>query len=306
MANYTAAILLSTYNGELYLNEQMDSLIHQKDVDVDIYVRDDGSTDKTIDIIKDYCANNPVIFLDDKESYGPAVSFFELLKAIPDKYDFYVFADQDDIWYENKVKAAVDKLNTNIPMLYCSNQMLYCDGKQVGMRYADNPGTDVIKVIFGNDIAGCTMVLNKQLRDILVDSSNLPSEEILKMRMHDTWVMLIAGVSGKIIYDNSSYINYRIHSHNTVGLKKRSLFEKIRIFLDEKKTHDAWRSRTAQELLKTSVAKEYNDVALLEKIAYYKKRGLLSKISLLRDKEIKRRSKIGIISYFVNTIFGWL
>lgn len=306
MAICNVAILLSTYNGEKFLKEQMDSLIDQREVNVDIYIRDDGSKDNTMKIIEKYCENTNVHYLNDDKNYGPAVSFFELLKAVPETYDFYAFADQDDIWLPNKIKVAIDSIKDDLPMLYCSNQMLYSNGKQTGMRYDRNPGLDVIKVIFGNDIAGCTMVFNRKLRDILLEPDNYPTNEILKLRMHDTWVMLVAGMAGKIVYDNNSYINYRIHSNNTVGLKKQSFMKKIFVFFSEIKTHTDWRSSTAKALLNIKVTENYDDIALIRKIAYYKKRGILSKTKLLFNKEIRSRSNLATFSYFINVILGWI
>ena len=100
------AILMSTYNGASYLKEQIDSL-EKQDVPVDIFIRDDGSTDKTIDILKKY-QSKPNVHIEYGINLGYKKSFMTLLMKVND-YDYYAFCDQDDIWLPNKISCAVKK-----------------------------------------------------------------------------------------------------------------------------------------------------------------------------------------------------
>lgn len=119
---YKVAVLLSTYNGSKYIKEQIDSILSQEGVNIDIYIRDDGSTDETVNIIYEYKSNN--IFLTEGKNIGVGNSFMELLYSVPEIYDYYAFADQDDIWSEKKIRIAIEVLQKNKKHLYASNQEL--------------------------------------------------------------------------------------------------------------------------------------------------------------------------------------
>ena len=92
-------VLMSTYNGEKYVDTQIKSVLNQKNVNVKIYIRDDGSSDKTVDIIKKY--NDERITFFEGQNKGATDSFFELIKKAPLDFDYYAFCDQDDYWEDN-------------------------------------------------------------------------------------------------------------------------------------------------------------------------------------------------------------
>ena len=108
------AVLMSTYNGELFIKEQIDSILAQKDVDITLYIRDDGSNDNTVKLIKEYIKKYDCIrFMNDNNNLRPGASFMKLLLSVlkkEKKYDFYAFADQDDIWLENKVETLLNEI----------------------------------------------------------------------------------------------------------------------------------------------------------------------------------------------------
>ena len=106
MKNKEVVILISTYNGEKYLAEQLDSLLNQTYQNIKIFIRDDGSKDKTIDIIKEYQKKSEKIFLTEGKNIGFINSFFELLK-LSNNADYYAYCDQDDVWMEDKIERAV-------------------------------------------------------------------------------------------------------------------------------------------------------------------------------------------------------
>ena len=114
------AIFLSTYNGSRYLKKQLDSIANQTYIDlIHLYIRDDGSSDSTLDIISKYsCKMNITVILGD--NVGPAKSFWELFTNKDIMADYYAFCDQDDIWDKDKVEKGVKALNDSIglPMLW--------------------------------------------------------------------------------------------------------------------------------------------------------------------------------------------
>ena len=112
-------VLMSTYNGEKYLKEQIDSILAQKNVEVTIRVRDDGSTDGTIRILEEYQKCGKLNWYS-STNMGPAKSFLDLVYNAPLKYDYYAFCDQDDYWKEDKLYKAIERLEhfDDKPALY--------------------------------------------------------------------------------------------------------------------------------------------------------------------------------------------
>ena len=122
----TVAVLMSTYNGEKYIKEQLDSIFNQKEVYVTLYVRDDGSTDNTLEIIKAY--HNDIILLPFDENKGPGLSFMTLLyhvMSLSTQYDYYAFADQDDIWMDVKLNKAIQQIQNNGKCVLCMMRGLH-------------------------------------------------------------------------------------------------------------------------------------------------------------------------------------
>ena len=103
-------VLMSTYNGEKYLREQLDSILKSTGVEVNVLVRDDGSTDSTVDILKEYTSSGKLSYYVDK-NVGPAQSFRNLVEACDKNYFAYAYADQDDIWGEEKLFVAVSEIS---------------------------------------------------------------------------------------------------------------------------------------------------------------------------------------------------
>jgi len=214
--NYRVAVLLSTYNGEKYLDENLHSLNQQEWRDITLYIRDDGSSDKTIQIINKYQGifDDNILLLPSDGHLGAAQSFFCLLDGAGDGFEFYAFSDQDDVWLPAKISYAVNKLKSvteNIPALYCS-RLEYVDEKLNHLRLSRIPR----KIGFGNAIVeniaiGCTMVVNESARKLIL--SHLPSKHL----MHDWWCYLIVSCFGQVVFDNYSGIKYRLHASNRIG-----------------------------------------------------------------------------------------
>ncbi len=101
-------VLMSTYNGEKYVDLQVKSVLNQKQVSVKLYIRDDGSKDKTVDIIKSFKDDRITIF--EGRNKGARDSFFESIESAPLDFDYYAFCDQDDYWEDDKLFCAVYKL----------------------------------------------------------------------------------------------------------------------------------------------------------------------------------------------------
>lgn len=288
----TVAVLMSTYNGEKFLREQLDSIFNQDNVAVKLFVRDDGSTDGTVGIVREYAQRFPVEIILDRENVRPGESFMRLVYRYADEpdIDYYAFADQDDVWLPKKMCTAIEKLNMigkDMPALYSSNQYIYTNGENKGVRHKEPQRVDLISHMTKNTIAGCTFVFNKALAQ-LVAGVDRPDPRILRYRLHDAWLMLVAIACGKAVYDEESHMLYRIHEENTVGVKEIPLSERVhrlkRYFV---KRDDAnLRLITAQELLRLFPQMDDNKKQVLKIYADYQS-SWKNKKALAFNREIK-------------------
>lgn len=206
------AVLLSYYNGYKYIDEQLESIIKQNYNNIDVYIRDDGSTCRlSLEKLKEIKKNNPNIKIKHGENVGVVNSFILLLKTVSE-YDFYAFCDQDDYWLPDKLYSAVSCFDSLSPFLYCSSYTLV-DDKLLPMNKENNTVVPTFEnALFKNFCTGCTCVINDSLRDVIIKNEikhNIP--------MHDWYFLLVAYYVGQVYYDNNSYIKYRQHDSNVVG-----------------------------------------------------------------------------------------
>lgn len=216
-------VLLSSYNGEKYIKEQLDSLLLQEKVKLDILVRDDGSSDRTLEILNDYQGKNQNIRVVKGENLGVVESFFSLISDSAD-CDYYAFCDQDDVWDTDKLYQAVVKLDENPigPAMYYSGLRIVDENLNLLDTKCDLHVLSIDEVMLSNNATGCTMVINKSLMRLLKEHK--PSRVV----MHDHWIYaLCVVVGGNVVYDITPHISYRQHEHNVIG-HKMSLKKRIR------------------------------------------------------------------------------
>lgn len=229
----TVAILMSTYNGEQYLKEQINSIIDQSYSDWHLYIRDDGSTDRTAEIIDRYTKQDSrITFCNQKhiESLGVTKSFMQLL-SITDA-NLYMFSDQDDVWKKDKVLLSVKAMskNTNADQPACVfTELQVVDKNLAPLKLMNNNDVwfDFPHFLFGNCVTGCTMMINQQLKAKL----KLNLTKIDNIYLHDWWIALIASVVGKLIYIKEPTIYYRQHDNNVEGSKSNNIFVLIQRML---------------------------------------------------------------------------
>lgn len=289
------AVILSTYNGERFLKEQLDSVFAQRDAEVVLFVRDDGSSDSTIEILRSY---GDGIQLFPEENQGVGNSFMNCLYKAGEKYDYYAFCDQDDIWSEDKLIQAVNKLSEqeDKPALYCSNQQLVdASGNMLEIRHSKPVDTSYLQILNNNQLTGCTMVWNKALQNLLCDEARRPSPDLLKKRIHDVWVGMVASVTGIVVYDENSFIRYRQHDRNVVGSEGSSAVTEWKNKLKDSSLRNG-RSTLAKEILEKfgdRIAEE--DRAELGKYAYYRSEKKCRKALLKEDiSEYSGESKLSL------------
>ena len=244
-------VLMSTYNGERFLNDQLNSLIQQELKPSKIFIRDDGSSDSTLDILKYYADNYDFIEYYQGENIGPAKSFFELINKTEDA-DYYALCDQDDVWYLDKLKVAVNMLKKetkkSIPLLYCS-KVTFTDGDlnpveaDISKLYGF---TDFAHALLYQTAPGCTMVFNHEARKQIV-KYDINKEYCI---IHDSIIHKVCTCFGKMILDENPHIYYRQHGGNAIGLPTNKYDQfRLRVKSFFKGNNKNYRSNTAKSLL---------------------------------------------------------
>ncbi len=244
-------VLLSTYNGEKYIREQLDSILNQELLPDQILIRDDGSADSTISILEEYSLKYSFIHYYCGKNKGPAKSFWQLIEDTEDA-DYYALCDQDDVWFRDKLSAAVsalEKENKDQPLLYCSRYTL-TDEKLVPVN------SDISKLYGFSDFPhsliyhsapGCTFVFNHEARKRILEY-DLETEYHL---IHDAIIHKVVCLFGKMVLDPESHMYYRQHGNNEIGMDA-NVFKvfagRIRRFISGEIRN--YRSNTARSLLK--------------------------------------------------------
>ena len=224
-------ILLSTYNGALFIEELLESLCRQTYKNFTVLTRDDGSIDDTVSRI-DAFGNRLSISRIDRvpdRNIGALRSFERLLNQ--SSAEIVMPCDQDDIWNDNKIERSLywylhkkKQVENDTPVLCFSDLSLIDDkGNPLGNSFQKMLGTNINSIYdpyyltFRNPAPGCSMVINRQLF-----SSTLPFDK--NAIMHDWWIIIDASLRGSICYINEQLVRYRIHSSNALGIKEdRSL-----------------------------------------------------------------------------------
>ena len=300
------AVLMSTYNGEKFLREQIDSVLAQQGVDVCLYIRDDGSSDDTTAIIREYTEKNINISFLQGNNIGVGSSFMALVRAAGTTADFFAFADQDDIWLPEKLERAVSVLSEKDgPWCYCSNQTLV-DAESNVLRQRHEAAIDAgyMQILCNNMVTGCTMVWNKDLQELLVRNTEVPSPELLRKRIHDVWVAMVAAVTGNIYYDPESFILYRQHENNVVGVREGSVIKEWNKKLKKPELRNG-RSDLAKEILKSfKTSIENRDI--LERLKLYAnyRDSAKEKLKLMADKSICMFSGESKILFILKVLLG--
>ncbi len=292
-------ILISTYNGGKYLNQQLDSLFSQTNNNFEIIARDDGSNDETLEILHSY----NITIIDSKKNLGAKGSFGALLEyAVQNtESEYFMFCDQDDVWEGDKIERALVKMHeieTSCPDkpilvhtdLKVADENLKVLDNSMWNYECINPKLNTLnRLLIQNTITGCTVMINKKLAQI---SLQIPDEAV----MHDWWIGLVASEFGKIGFIDESTIQYRQHASNSIGAKgfsyvnilkkgfsiflNRSLYIKhLDINIKQVKAFLA----IYKERLDNDTIEMLEDFITIEEKSFWQKRKILIKHKLLKQ-----------------------
>lgn len=290
-------VLMSTYNGEKYIREQIDSILAQKGVSVDLLVRDDGSSDKTQAILEEYQSRGLLSWYSG-DNIKPARSFMDLVMKAS-KADYYAFSDQDDYWLPGKMGRAINKISRESkgkPALYCSSTTLVDkDLNPLDMERKKKKELSFKQSLIECGGAGCTMCFNEALAAYL----RKPHKD--NLLMHDNWVYKVCkAIDGFIIVDDDSYILYRQHENNTIGSLNRHWLHR---HLDAIKKEKCYRSQGLEALLSAYLYDmQEQNISIIEKLVNYK-RGF-NRWSIAFDKGYQTGNKKNDMLFKIAILFG--
>jgi rhamnosyltransferase len=228
-------VLLSTYNGAAYLRGQLDSILAQQHVDVQLLVRDDGSTDGTCAILQEYADRGDLTYFAES-NVGVVKSFLALCLRAP-VADYYAFADQDDVWLPEKLWHAVTALKPFAAQpAACATELQMVDEAlhplpdapsafPFDAQGANSSRERQLKTLCAwNDTAGygCTQVWDRALHELLLYGSGRGLEEAEaanggRLGSHDFLIAFLAALNGKFLYIKQADMLYRQHGNNASG-----------------------------------------------------------------------------------------
>ena len=299
------AILLSTYNGERYLKTQMESLMNQTMVQyMHLYVRDDGSSDKTIQIIKEYFDKIPVTIFQG-ENLGPAQSFWILFMNQSIQADYYAFCDQDDIWDCDKLEKGIKAIQEHEdPQLWCSNcRVIDAEGNLISELYhKEDPLFSLSAQFVCGSIQGCAMIWNDQFRQFILQKN------IKNFPMHDFVLITHAINMDCLVYDKTPSFSYRIHGKNYFAKEDKKSISSIkaslhRWFSDEQRNTI---SDYAIEFIRNNLLMvSQKEKEFIELIAC-SRTNILKRIKLSKSEMITARDERAVRAFKIKALLGIL
>lgn len=212
------SILLATYQGERFLQSQLDSIVVQTHQNWSLHVSDDGSTDRTLDILLNFKRSSErELEVLQGPRQGFLRNFMHLLASVPDSSEYFAFCDQDDRWVRDKLERAVRWLESRSgdkPLLYCSRtQSIDEEDQQLGLSPLFMHPPAFSNAMVQSIAGGNTMVFNRKVLELVRKCGTtcvLPS--------HDWWLYIVTtGAGGEVRYDPIPSVEYRQHDHNQVG-----------------------------------------------------------------------------------------
>lgn len=206
-------VLMSTYQGERFVNEQLQSILSQLPPRGQIIVRDDGSLDRTADVVATLDDDRITLIRGKNLGFGP--SFLTLLTLVPPDADMVMFSDQDDVWLQGKIGRAWQHLGKlgDRAGLYGSAQMLV--DTQLRPLHPTPPwlrGPSLANALTENIITGCTAAINRPAIELL-QRAGVPAG----VHFHDWWLYLVVSAFGTVVYDDQPTLLYRQHGGNVIG-----------------------------------------------------------------------------------------
>jgi glycosyltransferase involved in cell wall biosynthesis len=300
------AILMCTYNGAVYLQEQLESFSSQSHTDWTLYVSDDGSTDETLSILADYQrrwgAERLVVFEGPRQGFGK--NFISLLKRPEVQARYYAFSDQDDIWHGNKLERSVARLGEvadQIPALYCSRtRLIDANRRPIGFSPLFSRPPSFRNALVQSLAGANTMLINNPARDVLLQ---LPEDNTIVA--HD-WLayLLVTACGGSAIYDGQPTLDYRQHDGNLIGANAsvRNRVARFRKMLSGRFME--WNDSNLQILKALDPLLTQESRETLQRFESGRSQGICGRLSTLHKAGVYRQTPQGNLSLVLAACLG--
>jgi glycosyltransferase involved in cell wall biosynthesis len=300
MANNHIAILMGTYQGENFICQQFASILTQTHQAWSLWVSDDGSNDHTLALLARFQRDSPrPVQVIEGPKNGFSRNFLSLLCNPQIQADFFCFADQDDIWYPDRLERALNWLCSqpeSIPALYCSRTRLVNErGEHIGYSplFGRTPG--FANALVQNIGGGNTMVMNRAAREVLLQAG-----ADVNVVSHDWWVyIVVAAVDGNICYDPNPTLDYRQHGQNLIGANQgwRPRFARLQLLLQGR--FSDWNCRHLQALPRIEQHIPAHNRQTLRHFSSLRKTGLLLRLWNFKKSRLYRQSTLGNLALFM-------
>lgn len=296
------AILMCTYNGERFLEQQLDTILGQNHTRWHLYISDDGSSDATLSILHRYSSRLQDRFtLFSGPGMGFAANFLSLLRRQEVRADYYAFSDQDDIWYADKLSRAIAALSgcPDGALLYCGRTRLVDEQGNVLGRSPAFVRPPRFSNALVQSLAGAnTMVFNETTRRLIGRVG-----EGSKIVAHD-WLayLLVSAVGGTVLYDPRPCLDYRQHSENLIGgnASIRDRFQRLSMMLSGRFAR--WNSVNIEVLSSIDELITYENRQTLALFVAARAKAGLAALLLLRRAGVYRQTFFGNLSLAVASL----
>lgn len=296
--NKKISVLLASYNGVNYIKEQIDSILNQKEVDVKIFISDDLSTDGTIEYLQNiYKDNQKLIYLESNQKFGGAAkNFYRLIEDVDfSDFDYISLADQDDIWYEDKLIRAIKTIEEKKIDAYSSNVLAFWeDGKKILINKSQPQKK--YDFLFASAGPGCTYVMKKEF--LMNFKNQMLEKKILlnNIELHD-WLLYTYARANNYNWfvDSIPSMLYRQHSNNEFGANSGLKTFKKRWL----KARNGW---YREQILNTAEFCNYNNKI----ISAIKSNSFLDRLYLaLNIFQLRKKISESIVLFFILIIPGF-
>lgn len=213
------SIAMATYNGELYIAEQIDSVLKNMEENDELIISDDGSSDNTREIVRTYIRNDRRISLIEGPRKGVICNFENALKHTNGEIVF--LCDQDDVWADDKMEKVLAAMDNGVALVL-HDAVVFQDDKIIYPSFMQHRGSKqgVVNNIIKNSYIGCCMAFKREILDYA-----LPFPK--KICMHDQWLGLTGEIYGKSCFIEDKLLRYRRHGNNASSMTGQKIIKKI-------------------------------------------------------------------------------
>ena len=301
------AIILGYHNGEEFIDEQLQSIMKQTHKNFRVFIFDDCSR-KKLNLNQTTLSNHEkskITITRRKKNVGFQNNFLKALLNIPNCFDYYAFCDQDDIWRKNKLKKAINMVNTqpkNIPNLYCARTEIsdsYCK-KTFGFSPIFKKKPCFANAIIQSLGGGNTMLFNLSAKKIIESTYS-----DIKVVSHDWWCyQIVTGCGGFVTYDLEPCLKYRQHKNNVIGSNTNWSSRFSRMHLLIKGSFKTWNDINIKALYKNYNILSVQNQKILNDFVKLRNSNLIKKLFFFKHTPIYRQTKLGNLSLLIGLLLN--